>query len=121
MKAYINGKTTTNIDELKQYLVENKLNVYQGYDLNSSAFVFSFTDYQKSVKITYDNLYDCKKTELELKKVCSKFYPKKFKVKKRKSINISQETKSELDNLREGTQSYEMIIWKLILEHYGEI
>lgn len=118
MKAFIKGKIVTDINELKTYLVENKLNVYNGYDLQSSAYIYSFKDHYNSVKIVYDDLYDCKKTEIELKAVCSKFYPRKFRIKQRRGITVSQETRDELDKLQEGTQSYDMIIWRLILEHH---
>lgn len=121
MKAIIENKQITNIQEVINYAKKNNLNVYNGYDENSSAFIYSFKNHKNAIKIMYEDLYDCKKTELILKQVCPKFYPKEFKIAARRTISLSQKCKSELDAIQEGTESYEMIIWKLLLHYHGEI
>lgn len=122
MLAIIEDKKTNDIQDVIKYAEENRLNVYNGYDENSSAFIYSFKDHLKAIKIIYDDIYDCKKTELILKQVCPKFYPRRYIMHKwKKSITISQDCKSELDELQKGTESYEMIIWRLLLHYKGLI
>lgn len=108
--------------EIIEMLKNTKPNSYFGHDDNSlEAWLLPNNDHSKLIKIKYENLFDCKKTERLLKPECTRFKPRQFTNKQQTTIACTNDLKRELNKLKQGSQSYEMIIWDLILEHYDEI
>lgn len=122
MKAEIpsdNNYEITDIDELIYYIGTLELDQYYGHDEFSKIDARIFTQKKpgKPIIVKYDDVLDCKKTEVLLKPYFSKFTPRKYSPGTT-SIGLSDECKRELDNIKKGKESYEMVIWKLIMEHY---
>ena len=115
--------TITDIDELVDTVQLLQTEIYHGYDEHTQPYSWLWATQNKNVRIRiqYDDIYDCKKTELALKPICTKFSPRKYVFNSMKSIGLSEGCKRELGKLKENYESYEMVIWKLLLEHYGKI
>lgn len=123
MKAVIpsdNNYEITNIKELIDFIQTTNTNEYYGQDnlTQPYAYMYPSTAPFNSIKIKYDDIIDCKKTESLLKPHCARFSPRKYDLISRQSISCTYGLKQELNKLKKPGQSYEMVIWDLILEHY---
>ena len=99
------------------------LNTYEGFQNDSpeEAQMFSTKNPLCVIRIHYENMLDCKNTERIIRPYLSKFHPRKYSSDNKTSIIISSECKTELAKIKQRKESYEMVIWKLLLEHYWEI
>lgn len=115
-----NNYETTNLEELIDLVQTLQCNAYQGFDdlTQPEAIVYPTKSSKAIIHIEYDDVLDCKRTERALKSVCSKFFPRKYGSWRLQSVGLSVGCKQELDKLKKDKQSYEQVIWGLILEHY---
>ena len=108
--------TITNIHELIEKIPKLKTNMYYGYNLTQPyAWIFSMQNRPISIRIEYDNLIDCKKTEMMLKPVCTTFSPRRYNPSPSTSIGVSKDCKQELKKIKQDHESFEDVIWRLLL------
>lgn len=113
-------KRTSNKDDILKLIVEHDLNEYRG-NYKDLASEISSTKRTIPIKIivSYETIIECRIFEQELRKRCTKFSPKKYR--KNATLAVHGDLKSELDKLCIGTESYESIIWRLVLKENGLI
>ena len=108
------------------YLTEENMEllrttIYYGYDETQPYAWLWAKKHDARIKIAYDDVFDCKQTELAIRPFCSKFSQRKTSFTPLSSIGVSEDCKQELNNMKSPYESYEMVIWRLLLEHYGKI
>ena len=106
------------INDIIKRIKEEDLNVYRGgYEGQNYAEISSSKKVIKTeIVISYESIWECKKVEDVLRQYCTDFYPRKFG--KTKSIGTSKALQTELQKLKKDTESFETVIWRLLLEHY---
>jgi len=114
--------TITDIEKLTETIQQIHLNMYKGHNLTQPyAWIFPMQNKSISVRIEYDDLIDCKKTEMMLKPLCTTFSPRKYNPLPSTSIGVSRDCKDELNKIKLPYESFEDVIWRLLLTYSGEI
>jgi len=110
----------TTIPELIECVQTNNCNEYYGFNNLSypEAYIYSSKAPYFGIKIKYDDIIDCKRTESALRPHCIKFSQRLYNGIKRSSVTTSKGLKEELDNLKKPYQSYEQVIWDLVVFYY---
>lgn len=112
----------TKPSELIHYIKEWNLTSYTGYDeTQPRAMIESTKQPFRILMISYDDIWDCKKTEQRIKPYMTKFTPRKYGFNSSTSIAISYSAKQELKKLKNDGDSFDFIIWKLLLRYYDKL
>ena len=121
VNPYGENYDVNNIDELITTMGLLETTIYYGYDKTQPYAWLWAKKHDARIKIAYDDVFDCKQTELAIRPFCSKFSQRKTSFTPLSSIGVSEDCKQELNNMKSPYESYEMVIWRLLLEHYGKI
>lgn len=121
MKAKFEGNIITSMEELLNLCTISIINSYKGRTKDSSAILTSLANPKVIIMVDFDNIMECKLFESKIRNQCTQFSPKKFDDVPDSTIAVSNMLKNQLNKLKEPKESYEMIIWRLILEHYNLI
>lgn len=114
----------SNIDELITYIKKLNLTEYDGYDEYSyiKAQLGSTKSPYYVMSISYTNELDCRKTEYAIRRYVTSFKPRNYsEYPEYTSIALSHSLKNRLKKLKRGSESYESVIWYLLLEYYDKI
>lgn len=108
--------TITDIQKLTETIQQLNLNMYKGHNRTQPyAGIFPMQNKSISARIEYDDLIDCKKTEMMLKPVCTTFSPRRYNPSPSTSIGVSMDCKDELKKIKQDHESFEDVIWRLLL------
>lgn len=108
-----------NMEELLEFAKHNNLTYYNGFNEDTEFAIFKSTPIT-TVTIKFDNIWECKLFESKIRNQCLKFIPRKYKPYGNSTILVSNELKNKLRDLKkEQEESYEMVLWRLIIKERG--
>lgn len=122
MIAKCKDTTITDPQELINFAEMGEITYYNGYNEDTEfAVMKSSLNPEISITIIFENKKECKLFESKIKKQCKKFIPKKYRPYGKSTVIMSNELKEILTTLKHGNESYEMVIWKLLLKTEVEL
>ena len=117
MKMNYKGYEITSIDELINFAKTSILDHYKGFNEIEKSMMYSSVNHDIVICIDFENIYECRLFESKIRKYCIGFSPKKYIRSTPTSIGVTESLKQELKKLKEENESYEMVIWKLLLDY----
>ena len=114
MIAKYKGKEIKDIKSIEEIAKANIMTYYNGFNEDVEYAIMKSHD--SSMMIKFDNLLECKRFESKIRDQCTKFISRKYKPYGNSTILISNSLKKALAELKEGKDSYEILLWKIIME-----
>jgi len=121
-KHYLDGFTECSIDEMINIIQKEGYNCYKGGDLLEYRTILYNNDSENIlpyIQIIYDDMIECKMFEMEIRPTF--YYVKSMKwdkgSSKPKQIRMSYDCKSRLEEMKFDNESFEDLLWRLILNY----
>ena len=119
MKVKFKNYEINSVDELVRFAEANILDNYHGLYEVEKAVMYSSINPEIIIHIDFDNVYECKLFESKIRKNCRNFSPKKYGISRNSTLGISETLKQELIKLKHDKESFEIVIWRLLLNYYN--